>query len=401
MQVTIAPQKASGVIKAPPSKSMAHRMLICAAMAQGESLVRGVSMSEDVSATLDCLNALGVSYTRDNDHVRLCGIDIARALPNGELCCRESGSTLRFMIPLALLSGREVTLCGAPSLMKRPMSVYETICREKGLYFFQNDKTITVKGPLPAGEYILPGDISSQFITGLLFALTNVGESRIRVLPPFESRSYVDLTLSALRDFGVTVEWENDFTLYIPQKSLFQPTDCKVEGDYSNAAFLDALAFVGGDVEVCGLRADSLQGDRVYRAYFEALKLGTPTLDLRDCPDLAPILFSLAAAGQGGIFKGTRRLRIKESDRAAVMAKELAKFGTRVTVEEDRVIVDPVDFHAPTEPLCGHNDHRIVMSMAVLCTKVGGTIMGAEAVMKSYPNFFDDLKSLGVQAVIS
>lgn len=401
MQVTIAPQKASGVIKAPPSKSMAHRMLICAAMAQGESLVGGVSMSEDVSATLDCLNALGVSYTREGDRARLCGIEMARIVPNGELYCRESGSTLRFMIPLALLSGREVTLCGAPSLMKRPMGVYESICREKGLCFVRKDNAITVKGPLPAGEYILPGDISSQFITGLLFALTNVGESRIRVLPPFESRSYIDLTLSALRDFGATVEWEDDFTLYIPKKASFHATACEVEGDYSNAAFLDALSVLGGDVKVQGLRPDSLQGDRVYKAYFEALQNGTPTLDLRDCPDLAPILFALAAAGQGGVFEGTRRLRIKESDRAAVMAQELAKFGTRVTVEEDRVTVDPVAFHAPTEPLCGHNDHRIVMSMAVLCTKVGGTITGAEAVKKSYPDFFDDLRALGVEAVIS
>ena len=401
MQVTIAPQKACGTVKAPPSKSMAHRLLICAAMANGESLVDGVSMSEDVSATLDCLSALGVSYSKDGGRVQLSGIDMTKAVPNGGLYCRESGSTLRFMIPIALLSGREVTLCGAPSLMKRPMGVYEALCREKDLYFLQKNHAITVKGHLPAGEYVLPGDVSSQFITGLLFALTNVGESRIRVLPPFESRSYVDLTLSALRDFGATVEWEDDFTLYIPKKADFHATACEVEGDYSNAAFLDALTVVGGDVRVEGLRPDSLQGDRVYKAYFEALQKGTPTLDLRDCPDLAPILFALAAAGHGGVFEGTRRLRIKESDRAAVMAEELAKFGTRVTVEEDRVTVDPVAFHAPSVPLCGHNDHRIVMSMAVLCTKVGGTVTGAEAVKKSYPNFFNDLSTLGVESVVS
>ncbi|MBQ8213041.1 MAG: 3-phosphoshikimate 1-carboxyvinyltransferase [Clostridia bacterium] len=401
MQVTFTPQKASGTVKAPPSKSMAHRLLIAAAMSEGTSVVHGLSGSEDVCATLDCLAALGVSYTRNGDTATLCGTDMTKAVPSGDLYCRESGSTLRFMIPIALLSGNEVTLVGAPSLMKRPMGIYEDICREKGLCFAKKDNAITVKGPLPAGEYVLPGDVSSQFITGLLFALPCVGESRIRILPPFESRSYVDLTLSALRDFGVAVEWEDAYTLFIPANTRFTARICEVEGDYSNAAFLDALNLLGSDVTVTGLRADSLQGDRVYRDYFEALKKGCPTLNISDCPDLGPILFALAAAGQGGVFEGTRRLRIKESDRAAVMAEELAKFGTRVTVEEDRVTVDPNGFHAPTAPLFGHNDHRVVMSMAVLCTKVGGTVTGAEAVGKSYPDFFDDLKALGVETVVS
>ena len=401
MTVTILPQKAQGTVKAPPSKSMAHRLLICAAMAEGKSRIGGLSLSEDVSATLDCLASLGISYSQNADEVTVYGTDVTRSVPNAAFNCRESGSTLRFMIPIALLSGKEVTFCGAPSLMKRPMGIYEALCREKDLFFEKKGNTITVKGPLRSGEYVLSGDVSSQFITGLLFALSNVGNSRIRILPPFESRSYVDLTLSALRDFGAEIVWEDEYTLYIPKKATLRSRDCEVEGDYSNAAFLDALTHVGGDVSVVGLRADSLQGDRVYKTYFEKLKKGTPTLDLRDCPDLAPILFSLAAAGHGGVFKGTRRLSIKESNRSAVMAEELAKFGVRVTVEEDRVTVDPTGFHAPTEPLCGHNDHRIVMSMAVLCTLVGGTVTGAEAVWKSYPSFFDDLRSLGVKTVVS
>ncbi len=396
MQVTISPSKAHGTVAAPPSKSMAHRYLIAAAMANGNSTVEGISSCEDVSATLDCLASLGVVTVQIGETVKVCGKNLREAEPHSALYCRESGSTLRFMLPIALLSGRETTLVGAPSLMRRPMQIYKDICLEKGLYFSQCENTVTVKGPLSAGDYTLPGNVSSQFITGLLLALAAVGESRIHILPPFESRSYIDLTVFVMREFGVAVEWEDAYTLHIPSDSFYQAHPCTVEGDHSNAAFLEALRYFGGDVTVTGLCEDSLQGDRVYRTHFAALENGRAEIDLSDCPDLGPILFAFAAAKHGGSFTGTRRLRIKESDRAAAMAKELAKFGARVTVEENRVTVHPSVLHTPTELLSAHNDHRIVMSLACLATTTGGTIVNAEAVNKSYPEFFDDLRSLGI-----
>ena len=398
MQVTVSPGRAVGSIPAPPSKSMAHRLLICAAMSEGKSVIRGISGSEDMGATLDGLSALGVDCRRNGDTVTVCGTDLRHAVPVKPLLCRESGSTLRFLIPLALLSGNTVTLHGAPSLMKRPMGIYQELCKEKHLYFEQNGQDITVRGPLTAGEYTVVGNVSSQFISGLLFALPLCdGDSVIRLTPPVESRSYLDLTVSALCEFGVTVAWRDDCTLFVRGNQRYRAHDTAVEGDYSNAAFLDALTLLGGQVDVGGLSSESLQGDRVYAEYFEQLEKGTPTLNIGNCPDLGPILFSVAAVKHGATFTGTRRLRIKESDRAAAMAQELRKFGTSVHVSEDTVTVEPTAFHAPVEPLDGHNDHRIVMSMAVLCTLCGGTIRGAEAVQKSFPDFFDCLSALGLE----
>lgn len=397
MQVTIHPGVAKGRVEAPPSKSMAHRLLICAGMCQGTSIVHGISGSADVLATLDCLRALGAECIREGDTVTVHGRDMRSASPEGILSCRESGSTLRFMLPIALLSGRNVMLGGAESLMQRPMDVYRTLCREKGMAYLQDGQSVCVRGPLKAGEYSVVGNVSSQFISGLLFALPTVeGDSTIRIAPPIESRSYINLTVDALRTFGVEVSWKDEHTLFVRGGQSYRPTETEVEGDYSNAAFLDALGLFGGEVKVDGLRADSIQGDRVYRRYFEMLSKGTPTVHIGDCPDLGPILFAVAAAKNGGIFNGTRRLRIKESDRAAAMAEELRKLGTAVTVYEDTVVVYPAAFHAPSVPLEGHNDHRIVMSLSVLLTLVGGSIRGAEAVAKSYPDFFKALRTLGV-----
>ena len=289
-----------------------------------------------MDATLDCLSALGVTFQYEGDTVVVQGIDIRKAEPTVPLQCRESGSTLRFLIPIAMLSDASVTFHGAPSLMQRPMSVYAELCKEKRLTFQQRGQDITVKGKLPSGEYSVVGNISSQFISGLLFALPLPDhDSVIRIKPPVESRSYLNLTVAALREFGIAVTWRDEHTLCIPGGQRYCACDTTVEGDFSNAAFLDALGVLGGDVEITGLRTDSLQGDSVYKHYFEMLCKGTPTIHIGDCPDLGPILFSVAAAKHGGIFNGTRRLRIKESDRAAAMAEELKKFGTSVTVHED------------------------------------------------------------------
>lgn len=401
MKVRINPSLARGRVQAPPSKSMAHRLLICAGLCAGEeSMIQGLELSEDVSATIDCMRAMGADCRIRGNCAYVRGVDPRSSKKGSLLACRESGSTLRFFIPLALLCGEELLFSGSEKLMSRPLGVYETLCTRRGLVFEKKDM-LKVCGPLTSGLYVLPGDVSSQFVSGLLFALPLLeGDSEIRLTPPVESRSYIDLTLAALKYFGVNAYWDGETTIRIPGGQKYRAGKVQVEGDYSNAAFLSALDMMGGQLEVCGLPEDSLQGDRVYLKYFEAIKEGFARISLADCPDLGPILFALAAANKGAEFTNTRRLRIKESDRAQAMAQELEKFGSRVIVEEDRVTVLPGKITAPEQSLFGHNDHRIVMSMAVLLTRFGGIIDGAQAVRKSYPGFFETIAALGVDLEI-
>ena len=400
MNVIIQPGTARGMVAAPPSKSMAHRLLICAALSEGESTVYGVDRSEDILATSDCLSALGASLNWEGTTVHIKGCDPRRSGP-AVLNCRESGSTLRFMIPLCMLSGNPMILKGSPTLLSRPLSVYEDLCRDRGLTFTRTEEGLLVQGRLTPGEYTVPGSISSQFITGLLFALPLLdGNSRIRLLPPVESGSYLSLTLQALQDAGVRVSNPDEYTLNIEGSAAFSARSTEVEGDYSNAAFFEALNCIGGEVTVTGLRTDSLQGDRIYREYFPLLREGPAELDLTDCPDLAPVLFAAAALCHGAVFTGTRRLRFKESDRGAVMALEMAKLGITLETEENRIIVPAGNIHMPAEPLDSHNDHRIAMALSLLCTRTGGEIHCAEAVRKSFPDYWQKLQSLGIDVSI-
>ena len=387
-----------GRVLAPPSKSMAHRLLIGAALSRGESIIHHIADSEDICATVACLEALGASFTRQGDSLIVRGTDVRKRQGHAALDCHESGSTLRFLIPLALLSSERATFTGSEKLFTRPLSVYEEIARREGISYEKNGASLAVCGLLSAGDYRVVGNLSSQFISGLLFALPLLAkDSRIIITPPVESRPYIDLTVEALSYFGITVEWTDEHTLFIRGGQEYRAAECTVEGDYSNAAFFSALSLLGGSVAVDGLQKDSLQGDRAYINYFDMLMRGTPTIHLGNCPDLAPILMALAAAKNGAVFCGTRRLKLKESDRGAAMAEELAKFGTDVELHDDSIVVYPLDFHAPSERLSGHNDHRIVMALSTLLTKTGGEIAGAEAVAKSLPEYFDMLGTLGVE----
>ncbi len=397
MNVTIRRSKAQGTIIAPPSKSVAHRMLICGGLANSKSIITGINNSEDVQATLDCLAAIGVQYTHTGDVLEITGREVKKNKQIQEFYCRESGATLRFFIPLALLTGKKSIFYGTPNLLSRPLSVYQGICKEQDLMFVKEKERIILEGPLRAGNFKVQGNISSQFISGLLFALPVLKkDSQISITQPIESHSYIDLTLNVMKKFGMKIEWKNERTLYIPGGQKYSPIEGSVEGDYSNAAFFSALNVLGGDVTIEGLDENSVQGDRIYSKYFEMIKRGTPSINISDCPDLGPILFALAAANNGGIFTGTRRLQMKESDRCNAMAEELRKFGVTVTVGEDDVVVFPNEFHRPAAVLNGHNDHRVVMALAVLCTVFGGEIEGAEAVNKSFPDYFEKLASVGI-----
>lgn len=397
MRVVIEPSQARGTVQAPPSKSMAHRMLMGAGLAEGVSHIKNIELSEDIKATLGILKALGCDYEFCENKVILTGIGNQKIQAREVLDCNESGSTLRFFIPLLLTGGEKAVFSGAKRLLERPLGIYEEICKEQGIFFQKEERTLTVRGMLKTAHYKVPGGISSQFITGLLFALPLLKEdSVLEILPPIESRAYIDMTLETLEMYGIQVLCEKN-RFIIKGNQAYQPLTGSVEGDYSNAAFLEALNVVGGNVKVEGLRMDSLQGDKVYQSYFERLKKEYTTIDIAECPDLGPILIAVAAAMHGAKFTGTHRLKIKESDRGNVMAQELCKFGIQVDVDENVITVEEGKLQKPTEILSSHNDHRIAMSLAVLCTLTGGEIENCEAVRKSFPDFYSTIEKLGIQ----
>ena len=396
MIVKIEKSTAFGRVSAPPSKSMAHRYLICGALSEGESRISGIALSQDIEATLGCLEALGAKVRIEGDTVIIGGIDINRKVKSNMLFCNESGSTLRFLIPLCLLFDQKLLLTGSERLMQRSLSVYENLCKEQNIPFIQGENAVALKGRLISGNYAVRGDISSQFISGLMFALPLLNEdSTIEIIGDLESGSYLGLTVKALADFGIRITRKDEHTIYIKGSQTYKKRDIKVEGDYSNAAFLDGFNLLGGNVAVRGLDENSAQGDRVYKEIYPLLQKGSPTIDISDCPDLGPVLMALAAALNGAVFTGTHRLKIKESDRGQAMKEELIKFGCNVDVKENTVIVEKCELKTPEVPLLGHNDHRIVMALSLLLTITGGEIYGAEAVAKSYPDFWDVIKKLG------
>ena len=467
MDITIFPGKLKGTITAPPSKSYAHRTLICAALTEGTSNIEGIAVSEDIRATLDCISSLGSIFIYDSEtglaQVRGIQSSMQSDKKSGSVCndpmqnltqsksqiprkefsdswpvfpCRESGSTLRFMIPLALAVWGGGIFTGTQRLMERGIGVYEEIFAGQDIRIRKEEGKISVSGRLKAGHYRIRGDVSSQFVTGMLLALSLLkDDSVIEVLPPVESRAYIDITVDVMKRFGVEVKETSANVFHIPGGQKFRAGEYRVEGDWSNAAFLCAFNAIGGDLDIYGLRKDSIQGDIMCMDFLDLLiewnqrtdncqleNVGTdgsenavarqsrcagaadlrkmddqsPAIDLSDTPDLGPVLFAAAAALGGGRFTGTRRLRIKESDRAQAMAEELLKFGVECTVFENEVIVPHTDLQKPSVPLNGHNDHRIIMALSVLASITGGTIEGAEAVNKSWPDFFTETEKAGL-----
>lgn len=409
MNVRIQKSTANGRIVAPPSKSYTHRLLVCAALANGESMVENVSLSDDIRATIDCLRALGARIDCVDSPfpqtVRVQGVG-GKVRVKDDLYCRESGSTLRFLLPLSLLALTNtpdcdnVVLHGTQRLIERGVGVYEQAFTNASFIKESTPKqsALHIRGTISGGNYVVRGDVSSQFITGLLFTLPLLPNGgNVTILPPFESASYVDVTLHALNEFGIVVHRLDETHFSVEGKQTYTPNNATVEGDWSNAAFLYALSYLGGSVDVYGVDKNSAQGDKVCLDVFRALSVGKGTADLSNCPDLAPVLFAFAAAKHGALFTGTCRLKIKESDRAAAMREELSKFGVEVLLTDDTAeIIAPKTLHAPTQPLFSHNDHRIAMALTLLCSLTGGEITNAEAVKKSYPSFYDDLSALGI-----
>ena len=404
MNIYIWPGRAKGDAKVPPSKSMAHRLLLSAALSDKACKVNNIALSEDVLATLDCIQALGKTIRIKDSCCLLSGSGITKiqsAQPAAApvvLPVRASGSTLRFLIPIALTLGKPVRFTGAKRLFQRPLDVYQTLSEKEGFLFERGDDSLCVCGRLSPKTYEIPGNISSQFISGLLFALALLAsDSKIRILPPVESRPYIDMTIEALQMFGILCEWQSAYEILVHGGSSFQRSEVAVEGGFSSAAYLELLNVVGGSVNIQELPETSLQGDRIYPKYYEKLRERCAELDLSDCPDLGPCMFAAAAYLNGGHFTGTARLRLKESDRCLSMQRELLKFGISCEIGENDFTVKPGKLRTPKEGLSGHKDHRIVMALAALLTVTGGEISDAESVRKSFPDYFEIMKKLGIQ----
>ena len=420
MLVTIRPSPGGigGVIAAPPSKSMAHRAVLCAALAVGRSHITHLEFSKDISATLSAAAQLCAAVDTGADDAIVQGLGHFLPLTAPVDCC-ESGSTLRFLIPIASLTGQPVTFTGRGRLMERPQSVYEALYREQNLRFEQSSAGLTVEGALTPGDYRLAGNVSSQFISGLLFALPLLpGDSQLHLIPPVESRSYIDMTRAVQAAFGVESRWLDETTLEISGGQEYHPCDYTVEGDYSQAAFPAVLGAVAGGVTLTGLAGKTLQGDAAILDIlrrcgakftptaagiaFEQAPLHGTDIDLADCPDLGPVLMVLGLLCEGTtVIRNAERLRIKESDRIEAMEMELRKCGGVLSSEGGTITITGCAgaLHAPGEVLSGHNDHRVVMSLAVLALAAGLKlpIAEAEAVTKSWPNFFTAIKPLGAE----
>ena len=401
MNVTISPKLLSGTICPPASKSQAHRLIIAAALAEGESIISHVNNSQDITATLRCMEALGAkAHWLDDTTVSVTGIPTLGIPPKGELDCGESGSTLRFLIPVALAAAGAGTFRGHGRLMERPQEPYFEIFREKGISWQKGEGTLTVSGHLTPGTYRLRGDVSSQFITGLLYALPLLeGDSEIVLTSALESSGYIDMTVEALRHFGVTVT-RTKSGWHVPGNQKYIPADGAVEADFSQSGFFYAMAGMGNDLNITGMNPNSAQGDRIVIPYTEKLNgPGEVTLDVRECPDLVPPLAARAALRHGETthIVNAGRLRIKESDRLASVTQVLNALGGDIEEHPDSLTIHGKSTLSGGVTVDSWNDHRIAMMAAIAATRCRKkvTIIGAECVKKSYPTFWQDYAMLG------
>jgi len=418
--VIIKPSYLNGKVKIPPSKSLSHRAVIAAGLSNGECSIDNISMSEDIIATCEIMEKLGVNIKRLPSNLKICGegkpmFTLSENLSN-ELQCNESGSTLRFLIPIAMLTGEKIVFNGKSKLVQRTLKPYYDIFDKQNVKYTTNNGNLplTVEGSLKPGVFKLRGDVSSQFITGLIYSLPLLdGDSIIKITTKMESIGYIDLTLDVLSKFGVKIENNNYREFKIKGNQHYNRRDYRVEGDFSQAAFYLAAGVLGGEVECMDLNMESLQGDRVIvdiiknmggkitikdgilKASMSDLK-GT-IIDASQCPDLVPIVAVLAALSEGTTeIINAGRVRIKESDRLKAMATELNKIGAEVIEKEDSLIIHGKPC-LKGGVVSSWNDHRIAMAMAIASIRCSEelTIEDSGAVKKSYPEFYEDFKSLG------
>lgn len=404
MKVTITPTALKGSITPPSSKSQGHRLIIAAALASGESVLSNVPRSQDMEATLRCMEALGASARLEGTTLTVTGIGNRRTQCGACMCglphldCGESGSTLRFLIPIALAVAGGGIFTGRGRLLARPQKPYADLFGQKGIFFAQEAQAITAGGVLEPGRYELPGDVSSQFVTGLLYALPLLaGDSDVVLTTPLESRGYVDMTLQALEQFGVTVEERPD-GWHIPGGQIYRPARAAVEADWSQAGFWYAAAGTGHAVTVTGMHTDSAQGDRAIAELMEVFDRPERTIDVSQIPDLVPPLAALSVLRPGVTrLVNAARLRMKESDRLSAVTDVLTALGGQVEEGADFLTITGADTLPGGVTVSGHNDHRIAMMAAIAAARCAApvTVTGAECVAKSYPDFWADYEKLG------
>ena len=420
----IYPTKLKGEVKIPPSKSMAHRAVICAALSNGICKVTNIDYSDDIIATIEAMKSLGAVINKKGDYLEVVGIKSGSNKINKDIHeeriidCNESGSTLRFLVPIASLFEGINRFIGRGNLGKRPLDTYYKIFDEQGIKYTYKDGVLDLKteGKLKAGEFKVKGNISSQFITGLLFTLPLLdGDSKITITTEMESKGYIDLTLSAIKDFGVEII-NNDYKEFIIKgNQTYTARDYRVEGDYSQAAFFLCADAISNDVVVNDLKLDSLQGDKEVLDILERMgvkiksenngligkadnNLKSTIIDGSQCPDIIPVV-SLAASLCEGTTEiiNAGRLRIKECDRLAAVTSELNKLGAKITEKEEGLIIEGVSSLKGGCKVWSHKDHRIAMTLAIASTVCEEPIIieDYECVSKSYPEFWSDFKSVG------
>ncbi len=411
--IIVHTNKLNGTVSLPPSKSVAHRAIICAALSKGISTVKPIDLSNDITATIECMKKLGAKITLVGDTLTVDGSRTFSA-ENTVLDCGESGSTLRFLIPVAAAGGVSAEFIGHGKLPRRPINIYTERLPEKGVSCAEEGGLpLKISGKLESGIYEVPGNVSSQFITGLMLALPLLeGDSEIRLTTKAQSTGYIDMTISVMKEFGVDIITTNSGWL-IKGGQEYNAKDYFVEGDWSQAAFFMTAAALGGNITINNLRMDSTQGDKacveVYRRLgvditenngvlvMKSGRLHGIELDASDIPDMVPAFSVAAAAAEGRtVIKGAERLRIKECDRLAAMREGLSALGVDIKETDDGLIIEGTDkFHSAF--INGFNDHRIVMSFAAAAAFCDGdiTISDMESINKSYPSFFEDMKKTG------
>lgn len=403
MNISITQKPLRGTVKAPVSKSDAHRKLICAALSDRPTTMSLPEKCADIDATIRCLTSLGAKIEDKNGAVTVT--PISEIPSHATLDCGESGSTLRFMLPVAAALGCSARFVGAGRLPERPIGVLTEQMEQHGVTFSAPKLPFEMTGKMTGGTFTLPGNVSSQFITGLLLALPVIGGGKIELTSALESAAYVEMTRSAMADFGVTVRG-----LTVENEKYTSPSCAEIDGDWSSAAFLLVAGAVGGEVSVTGLNMNSIQGDKTVvdvlkrmgadveieknRVTVRKSALHGVEIDVREIPDLLPVLSIAAAFAQGETdFVNAERLRIKESDRIESTSQMLTALGIKNETGADFLKV------FGGEPKCGKvdgfGDHRIVMSAAVAGSVCSCTVTDAQATEKSYPAFWKDFEALG------
>lgn len=400
MDLKITPNRLSGKVVVPPSKSVAHRMIIAAALSDGISEISNLFPSVDITATMDCMKALGAKIDFSENTAVIEGIK--KSPDKAVLDCHESGSTLRFLIPVACALGADAEFLGRGKLPQRPITPFLDELPKHGVAFKmpQNGDNLPCKvhGKLKGGKFYIDGGISSQFITGLLFALPMLAEdSEIVLTSSLQSKPYVDITIGVLRNFGCEIT-ETSSGYIVKGGQRLTAFSGAVEGDYSQAAFFYAANSLGSSIEIAGLNEKSLQGDKaIVDICKNAASGNTFEIDCSNIPDLVPIMSVLGCFCRGkSRITNAARLRIKECDRLAAMEDCLNKIGGKVRSTADTLEIEGLGTLKGGEVGC-FNDHRIAMSMAIAATRCENPLIvrGAECVSKSYPNFFEVYKALG------